>query len=204
MRKVKFNRWNPSLSDFECDFPNEGIFHQWASQCTESSDGFGNYTVALVEMPDGTVAQVLPHLLKFVKNEQVEALDKWEKLERELYIEKIEKDLIKLRSIPISPYGPENEITKRRIQEVEQELKIAISKTESDIKSGETSFFHNGENYYIGEEIIVSDHYAGHHLNRELEGTFDVKGQFFCIKLKGSEERLMLSCFENVRKANKK
>ena len=51
---------------WENDFVNEGIFHQWANAYEESSEGFGNYTVALVELPDGTISEVLPSNIKFV------------------------------------------------------------------------------------------------------------------------------------------
>lgn len=75
-----FNKWIPRVYEeieggfkvqqgtdcFEKDFPNAGLFHQWANNYESSDEGFGNYTVALVELPDGTIEQVLPHNLKFV------------------------------------------------------------------------------------------------------------------------------------------
>jgi len=80
LRKVMFNKWIPRVDEktelgtkvkegtncWEKDFPNAGLFHQWASAYEESSEGFGNYTVALVEMTDGAIEQVLPSSLKFV------------------------------------------------------------------------------------------------------------------------------------------
>lgn len=51
---------------WEKDFANEGVFHQWASAYEEFESGAGNFTVALVEMPDGTIEQVLPNNLKFI------------------------------------------------------------------------------------------------------------------------------------------
>jgi hypothetical protein len=80
LRKVMFNKWIPRVDEktelgtkakegtncWEKDFPNAGLFHQWASAYEESSEGFGNYTVALVEMTDGTIEQVLLSSLKFV------------------------------------------------------------------------------------------------------------------------------------------
>lgn len=79
-RKVMFKKWIPIVYEkaelgtnrkigtgcWEDGFPNAGLFHQWAAAYEESSDGFGNYTVALVEMPDGTIEQVLPQNIKFV------------------------------------------------------------------------------------------------------------------------------------------
>ena len=81
MRKIKFNNWIPRIDEkcglgtkikegtncWEKDFPNDGIFHQWANAYEESSSSFGNYTVALVELPDGTISEVLPCNIKFVE-----------------------------------------------------------------------------------------------------------------------------------------
>jgi len=82
MRKVLFKKWIPRVSNgleypheswvkgtncWEPDFTHDGIFHQWANAYEESSEGFGNYTVALIELPDGTIIKVLPSNLKFVE-----------------------------------------------------------------------------------------------------------------------------------------
>jgi hypothetical protein len=79
MRKVKFRLFiKPIYSDeirriavpgtrcWEEGFPHEGIFHQWAATYEEGTEGFGNYTVALVELPDGTVESVLPCNIQFI------------------------------------------------------------------------------------------------------------------------------------------
>ena len=73
MRNVTFNKWIQSKQEdgkripgyWEEGFTNEGIFHQWASAFEEFESGPGNYTVALVETPDGTVQSVLPSNIKF-------------------------------------------------------------------------------------------------------------------------------------------
>ena len=79
MRKVLFKKWIPRVEEktsfgtktkqgtacWEEDFVNEGLFHQWANACEESDAGFGNYTIALVEIADGTIIEVLPQQLKF-------------------------------------------------------------------------------------------------------------------------------------------
>lgn len=49
------------------DFIHEGIFHQWASAYEESENGFANFTVGLVELPDGTIESVLPSNIKFIE-----------------------------------------------------------------------------------------------------------------------------------------
>jgi hypothetical protein len=93
MRKVKFKKWIPAIEtpeyieykkEHRCgfkgrtnvegtgcwsDFIYEGIFHQWANACTESNDGFGNYTVALIEIADGTIEQINPEHLKFINDD---------------------------------------------------------------------------------------------------------------------------------------
>jgi hypothetical protein len=80
LRKVMFKKWIPAIHEktesgyllkkgtqcWEENFNNAGLFHQWASAYEESSEGFGNYTVALVEMSDGTIEQVLPNNIKFI------------------------------------------------------------------------------------------------------------------------------------------
>ena len=80
LRKVVFNQYIPAkylpsqsgkliegTGIWETDYPNEGLFHQWANAYEESSEGFGNYTVAIIEMPDGTIKQVIPSNIKFVE-----------------------------------------------------------------------------------------------------------------------------------------
>ena len=79
MRKVRFKRYIPSVYSnespfslvpgtkcWEKDFTHEGLFHQWAAAYEEGTEGFGNYTVALVELPDGTVEPVLPCNIQFI------------------------------------------------------------------------------------------------------------------------------------------
>ncbi len=75
MRKVKFNKYIPRVYEgskakegtgcWEKDFPNDGLFHQWGNAYEESEYNFGNYTVALIELQDGTITEVLPRNIKF-------------------------------------------------------------------------------------------------------------------------------------------
>jgi len=81
MRKVKFKKWIQRVeigegvlrctmegtNCWEYEFKNEGLFHQWANAYEESGAGFGNYTVALIELSDGTISEVLPCNLKFIE-----------------------------------------------------------------------------------------------------------------------------------------
>jgi hypothetical protein len=82
MRKVLFKKWIPreiekagiypfdrTLKGTACweeGFLHEGIFHQWASAYEEFESGAGNYTIALIELPDGTMEEVLPTNIKFI------------------------------------------------------------------------------------------------------------------------------------------
>lgn len=82
MRKVLFRKWTSGIDEpckdgygkvckegtgcWEDGFPNTGIFHQWASSWEGSSDRPGEYTVGLVELPDGSIVEVSPTDLIFV------------------------------------------------------------------------------------------------------------------------------------------
>ena len=81
MRKVKFNKWIPfeyiqleggsktsvkGTGCWETHFPNEGVFHKWGNAYEEFESGAGNYSIAIVEMPDGKIESVLPSNLIFV------------------------------------------------------------------------------------------------------------------------------------------
>jgi len=83
MRKVKIKNWIPRINTthpdnrafivaqtgtgcFETEFSTDGLFHQWAPAYEEFENGAGNYTVALVELANGTIEQVLPKNLKFI------------------------------------------------------------------------------------------------------------------------------------------
>jgi len=88
MRKVKFNKWIPQVSvknpDYtiingltyipmkgtgcmEKDFPNDGVFHQWINTHIEYESDVENYIIALVELPDGTIVEVLSKDIKFIE-----------------------------------------------------------------------------------------------------------------------------------------
>jgi len=84
MRKVKFKKWIPAewevinhevlgkikelkkgTNCWEDDYLHDGVFHQWGAAYEEFETGPGNYTVAIIEQPDGTITEVLPSNLKF-------------------------------------------------------------------------------------------------------------------------------------------
>ena len=80
LRKVMFKKWitaefikegirhnvKNGTSCWESEFSNAGLFHQWGSAYEEQEGGGCTYTVAIVEMADGTIQQVLPSSLKFL------------------------------------------------------------------------------------------------------------------------------------------
>ncbi len=80
MRKVMFKQWIPAIHNkeavgstlqagtncWEAEFKNAGIFHQWGASYEEFESGAGNFTVALVELPNGEMKEVLPSNIKFM------------------------------------------------------------------------------------------------------------------------------------------
>lgn len=63
MRKVKFEAWDAKKKEW---YRGEGYFHQWASSYEEFENGPGNYTIAIVEDPQGKVYEIMPHHLQFL------------------------------------------------------------------------------------------------------------------------------------------
>ncbi len=61
---------------FQCD----GIFHEWGSDYEEFEDGAGNFTVAIVELKDGSIITVPADLIQFKK-----PLDKIKQLQQSIW-----------------------------------------------------------------------------------------------------------------------
>lgn len=55
----------------------EGKFHGWGVEYEEFESGPGNFSVAIVEMPDGTVQTLMPWAIRFLDSDQAnqEAMD---------------------------------------------------------------------------------------------------------------------------------
>lgn len=51
----------------------EGKFHCWGVEYEEFENGPGNYTVAIVEMPDGSIQTLMPFLIRFLDGEGAKA-----------------------------------------------------------------------------------------------------------------------------------
>lgn len=54
---------NGSHHDFKL-----GYFHQWGCDFEEFESGTGNYSVAIVELPNGEIVTPLPNNIKFIDN----------------------------------------------------------------------------------------------------------------------------------------
>lgn len=81
MRKVIIKQWIPikyesaengllkqvpGTSCMSKDFLQEGKFHQWGTEIEEDNNGFVSRSIAIVELPDGTIESVLPNHVKFL------------------------------------------------------------------------------------------------------------------------------------------
>jgi hypothetical protein len=51
------------------EYDGEAKFHGWGVEFEEFGDvGVGNFTVAIVELPDGTIYRALPDDIKFIND----------------------------------------------------------------------------------------------------------------------------------------
>lgn len=66
MRKVKYRR--PINNDDWSDFIHEATFLQWITSCRPGTPDW-TCAVALIELPDGTVEEVLPSNIRFEKEQ---------------------------------------------------------------------------------------------------------------------------------------
>jgi hypothetical protein len=74
MRDVLIKTWEPAHKDDKGnvvggrygDYKAPGKFHQWGCSYEEFEGGPGNYTVGIVELPDGAIQEVLPSQIKFI------------------------------------------------------------------------------------------------------------------------------------------
>ena len=73
MRKVIFNKYvqiGVLGRKWQEDYPNEGMFLGWGIAMQDRNRL--NYTVAMIELKDGTVEEVLPERMKFVNPSFIE------------------------------------------------------------------------------------------------------------------------------------
>jgi hypothetical protein len=62
---VTTREYNRELNRYENVEKGEAQFHCWGCNYEELNNGVGNYTVAVVEWPDGRVGCVSPESIKF-------------------------------------------------------------------------------------------------------------------------------------------
>ena len=72
MRKVSFLRrvLNQQSGSWVIDGEQKGWFHCWGAAYEEFESGAGNYTVAIVEMPDGSIETPPAHEVTFLEPPQ--------------------------------------------------------------------------------------------------------------------------------------
>ncbi len=78
MREVLFKRFIPKMYEngrlvpgtgmVEYDYTQNGIFHQWGCSFQEFESGPANFTVALVEIEDGSIVEIEPCRIKFIQS----------------------------------------------------------------------------------------------------------------------------------------
>lgn len=81
MRTVKFNKRIPvkyegtkrvaGTGGFETNYPNKGHFHTFGLDYEEFEIGAASFTVAIIELENGTIELVLPEEMKFTDKLQL-------------------------------------------------------------------------------------------------------------------------------------
>ena len=69
MRKVEYRERKFVDGKWVITEPSEGMFHQWGSEYEEFENGPGNYTVGIVETPDGKIITVIPEDMRFINDD---------------------------------------------------------------------------------------------------------------------------------------
>lgn len=70
MRSVMVTIWDSEQSKYLTRVP--GKFHCWGSSYKEFESGPGNYSVAIIELEDGRIKQIVPDDVQFVKETEGE------------------------------------------------------------------------------------------------------------------------------------
>lgn len=77
MRKVKVSKWVRKGTIYVKEPSYIGLFHEWGTEPEEFEDVTVGTTVAIVEMPDGTLDNVPSCLLQFIEEGKVEVVDNY-------------------------------------------------------------------------------------------------------------------------------
>ena len=64
--KGQYTEYNQEKHRFENIPFEEGLFHQWGNDYQEYEEGPGNFTVGIVELPDGRVVTPIARFIQFV------------------------------------------------------------------------------------------------------------------------------------------
>lgn len=77
MRKVAYKKHIPAeyrdgkkvagSGQLEAEYSQEGIFHQWGASFVEFESGPANFTVGLIELPNGSMVEIEPGRIKFLQ-----------------------------------------------------------------------------------------------------------------------------------------
>ena len=72
-----------------------GVFHQWGNQYEEFENGAGNYTVAIVELPDGSVVMPVACDIQFLDDETInQIIEEYSRDERVAYTMEGARDIL--------------------------------------------------------------------------------------------------------------
>lgn len=66
------NKFNKEKNRYEEVKFENAIFHQWGCDYDEFEDGAGNFSVAIVELEDGTVLMPRADNVKFIKKDELD------------------------------------------------------------------------------------------------------------------------------------
>lgn len=64
LRKAAGKYWDKEIHQY-VDF-DSAYFHTWGSEYEEGDTSFGNYSVAILELPDGRVVTTTPDMMHFL------------------------------------------------------------------------------------------------------------------------------------------
>ena len=81
MRKVKVKKYIPKQWKRDDNGPGQviiegtgvnieytGLFHEWGVNYEEGENGFGNYTVGIIELDNGKIELIVPEKIQFLNN----------------------------------------------------------------------------------------------------------------------------------------
>ena len=70
LRPCEYRSWNSETRQW--DWGNFGAFHQWGLAYEQFDNGVGNYTIALIETPDGNMVEAAPCYMRFTDKKEAE------------------------------------------------------------------------------------------------------------------------------------